>query len=247
MISGTRLFVALWNSTSEVAVFDIADPNNTLPWMSNGIAGEGGFVYSERTSTEGKDGLVSVVHFLDGRPRTLDPGSHHLAHLLIENPAGPAVARPRLEFAGVLPSGAGEIANGLFVGNSVVTPTLLSRDLTWARAPYLTFARSDVDSPNVWDGVLTDPGGTGSVVLPKLLPAGTLLRGIALFDNSLGNRANPDPSATVRYGKLTTDEMFHGYFDVAPMPAARRPTAQLTLVTALVAALGYWASRRARC
>jgi hypothetical protein len=77
---------------------------------------------------------------------------------------------------------------------------------------------------------------------PKLLPAGTVLTGIAVFDNSPDNRANPDPSATVRYGKLTTDEMFHGYFDVAPIPSPRFPASRLTIVTALVATLGCWAT-----
>jgi hypothetical protein len=50
---------------------------------------------------------------------------------------------------------------------------------------------------------------------PKRLPAGTLVRGIAHYDNSAGNPANPDPNATVRAGPQSTDEMFNGYFDVA--------------------------------
>lgn len=36
----------------------------------------------------------------------------------------------------------------------------------------------------------------------------------AVFDNSSANPQNPDPAATVKYGNLTTDEMFQGYFDV---------------------------------
>src|SRR5205823_2790650 len=83
------------------------------------------------------------------------------------------------------------------------------------------------------------PGGTSETLLsvprydfmwqhryvlakPKLLPAGTVLNAVATFDNSADNRANPDPSATVRYGKLTTDEMFHGYFDAAFVPTKPR-------------------------
>jgi peroxiredoxin len=50
---------------------------------------------------------------------------------------------------------------------------------------------------------------------PKRIPAGTTLRCIAHYDNSAGNPANPDPDATVRTGKQSTDEMFNGYFDVA--------------------------------
>jgi hypothetical protein len=50
---------------------------------------------------------------------------------------------------------------------------------------------------------------------PKRIPAGTTLRCIAHYDNSVANPANPDPGATVHTGKQSTDEMFNGYFDVA--------------------------------
>jgi hypothetical protein len=61
---------------------------------------------------------------------------------------------------------------------------------------------------------------------PKLLPAGTILRGIAHYDNSSANPANPDPGATVRVGPQSRDEMFNGYFDVAPaVPGPARPAA----------------------
>jgi hypothetical protein len=50
---------------------------------------------------------------------------------------------------------------------------------------------------------------------PKRIPAGTTLRCIAHYDNSAANPANPDPSATVRTGKQSSDEMFNGYFDLA--------------------------------
>jgi hypothetical protein len=49
---------------------------------------------------------------------------------------------------------------------------------------------------------------------PRPLPAGTRLRCTAVYDNSADNPANPDPSATVRAGTQTWDEMFNGYFDV---------------------------------
>jgi peroxiredoxin len=49
---------------------------------------------------------------------------------------------------------------------------------------------------------------------PRRLPAGTRLRCTALYDNSAANPANPDPSATVRMGPQSWDEMFNGYFDV---------------------------------
>jgi len=50
---------------------------------------------------------------------------------------------------------------------------------------------------------------------PKRLPAGSLLRCTAIYDNSTNNPANPDPDATVHAGPQSWDEMFNGYFDVA--------------------------------
>ena len=50
---------------------------------------------------------------------------------------------------------------------------------------------------------------------PKRLPAGTLIRCVAVYDNSADNPANPDPNQTVRTGKQSWDEMFNGYFEWA--------------------------------
>lgn len=46
---------------------------------------------------------------------------------------------------------------------------------------------------------------------PKLLPAGTKLEVIAHFDNSTANRFNPDPTATVKWGDQTWEEMMIGF------------------------------------
>ncbi|MGQ0612775.1 MAG: hypothetical protein ACT4PV_03390 [Planctomycetaceae bacterium] len=46
-----------------------------------------------------------------------------------------------------------------------------------------------------------------------LVPGGTLLRATATYDNSEANPANPDPSAEVRFGEQTWDEMMIGYVD----------------------------------
>lgn len=48
---------------------------------------------------------------------------------------------------------------------------------------------------------------------PMFLPAGTKLECIGHFDNSSGNPNNPDPSATVEWGRQTFEEMFIGYYD----------------------------------
>jgi hypothetical protein len=50
---------------------------------------------------------------------------------------------------------------------------------------------------------------------PRVLEAGTELQAVAWFDNSAGNPHNPDPSAAVRWGDQTYDEMMVGFFDVA--------------------------------
>lgn len=57
--------------------------------------------------------------------------------------------------------------------------------------------------------VLTDP-------LP--LPAGTEIVVTGSFDNSPQNPFNPDPTATVRWGSQSFDEMFIGYMDYAFQP-----------------------------
>jgi peroxiredoxin len=49
---------------------------------------------------------------------------------------------------------------------------------------------------------------------PRLLPAGTRLVCTAHFDNSAGNPNNPDPTAKVRWGDQTWEEMMIGYFSM---------------------------------
>ena len=48
---------------------------------------------------------------------------------------------------------------------------------------------------------------------PKRIPEGTVVRCVAVYDNSAGNLANPNPDAEVRAGTQTWDEMFNGYFE----------------------------------
>ena len=50
---------------------------------------------------------------------------------------------------------------------------------------------------------------------PLPLKAGTELQAVAWYDNSKNNPHNPDPSAAVRWGDQTYDEMMVGFFDVA--------------------------------
>ena len=54
---------------------------------------------------------------------------------------------------------------------------------------------------------------------PLFLKGGTELQAVAWYDNSEKNPHNPDPSAAVRWGEQTYDEMMVGFFDVA-VPAS---------------------------
>ena len=47
----------------------------------------------------------------------------------------------------------------------------------------------------------------------KRIPAGSLMKITAVYDNSPGNPANPDPTKTVKWGKQTSDEMMIGYME----------------------------------
>jgi thiol-disulfide isomerase/thioredoxin len=48
---------------------------------------------------------------------------------------------------------------------------------------------------------------------PLRIPAGSIVRTTAVFDNSAGNPANPDPARAVRWGPQTVDEMMLGYLE----------------------------------
>ena len=50
---------------------------------------------------------------------------------------------------------------------------------------------------------------------PMVLPAGTAIDCFAHFDNSPNNPDNPDPSAEVRWGDQSWEEMMIGFFDIA--------------------------------
>ena len=52
----------------------------------------------------------------------------------------------------------------------------------------------------------------------RVFPKGTKFEATAVFDNSPGNRFNPDPKASVRFGDQTWDEMMVGFIDIAVKP-----------------------------
>lgn len=54
---------------------------------------------------------------------------------------------------------------------------------------------------------------------PRVIPRGSTVTITAVYDNSSGNPANPDPKRTVRWGQQTFDEMMIGYVEVfSPLP-----------------------------
>ena len=54
---------------------------------------------------------------------------------------------------------------------------------------------------------------------PRVIPRGSTVKVTAVFDNSPGNKANPDPTKTVHWGQQTYDEMMIGYIEYfTPMP-----------------------------
>ncbi len=61
---------------------------------------------------------------------------------------------------------------------------------------------------------------------PRTLPRGSQVKVTAVYDNSPGNKANPDPTKTVKWGQQTVDEMMIGYIEYfTPMPAAPKVAA----------------------
>lgn len=52
----------------------------------------------------------------------------------------------------------------------------------------------------------------------RVFPKGTKFEATAVFDNSPGNRFNPDPKASVRFGDQTWDEMMVGFINIAIKP-----------------------------
>jgi hypothetical protein len=55
---------------------------------------------------------------------------------------------------------------------------------------------------------------------PKFMPKGSTLKVTMHYDNSRANRFNPDPTAEVRWGEQTWEEMMLGYYGTIEMPGS---------------------------
>ena len=54
---------------------------------------------------------------------------------------------------------------------------------------------------------------------PRTIPRGSKVRITAAFDNSPGNKANPDPTKRVKWGQQTYEEMMIGFIEhFVPIP-----------------------------
>ena len=59
---------------------------------------------------------------------------------------------------------------------------------------------------------------------PKVIPKGSRVKVTAVFDNSDGNPANPDPDKLVHWGPQTYEEMLIGYVETYAAVGEERPT-----------------------
>ena len=80
---------------------------------------------------------------------------------------------------------------------------------------------------------------------PRTLPAGTIVRCTAVYDNTAANPNNPNPNATVKPGLQSTDEMFQSCFEVVRANEDRqsRPFSVLPAFTAILCASGLFLRR----
>jgi len=68
---------------------------------------------------------------------------------------------------------------------------------------------------------------TYDLAKPKVLPKGTKVEVVAHFDNSPGNKYNPDPTKDVKWGDQTWEEMMIGFWgSVVDSPTASQPQKQ---------------------
>ena len=63
---------------------------------------------------------------------------------------------------------------------------------------------------------LADAARLKGLQTPLEVPAGTVLKATAWYDNSKENPANPDPAAWVRFGEQTFEEMMIAYVNWIP-------------------------------
>jgi hypothetical protein len=136
--------------------------------------------------------------------------------------------------------GGGQIPNATFAippgaaNHEVVAKQTINRDTYLSTMyPHMHVRGKDVSYTIVY------PDGKEEVVLsvprydfnwqlnyrlaePKFMPKGSTLLVKAHYDNSPNNPFNPDPTATVRWGDQTWEEMLIGYYGTIEVPAPKK-------------------------
>jgi hypothetical protein len=56
---------------------------------------------------------------------------------------------------------------------------------------------------------------TYELATPRRIPAGSIIRAVAHYDNSAQNRLNPAPDQAVIWGPQSFNEMFHPFIEVS--------------------------------
>ena len=186
--------------------------------------------------------------YLPGTAKRIPAGSTLVFQMHYTTDGEPGVDRSKLGlvFADEPPAReirTGMILNPLFelppgaANHEVEAEATFSADVkVWTMHPHMHLRGKDMTY------TVTYPDGRSEIVLrvprfdfgwqtdywlaePLLLPKGSRMHVSAHFDNSAANRNNPDPTATVRWGDQTWEEMMIGFFTytVEGRTAARSP------------------------
>ncbi len=162
--------------------------------------------------------LVFQMHYTPNGSATTDQTEIGL-YFAPAPPAGELVTTAAYDTGFTIPAGARD--------HEVVAETTLDRaSVLYEMSPHMHFRGSRMRFEAVY------PDGTQEVLLnvpgyefqwqtlyrlqtPKRLPAGTRIRVVGGFDNSVWNPWNPDPLQSVTFGEQTSDEMLIGYLNLA--------------------------------
>jgi hypothetical protein len=173
--------------------------------------------------------------FLPGMAKRIPKGSSLVfqVHYTTNGTPGTDRSRVGLIFAKEPPQRevrTGTIANALFAippgvaNHQIEAEATFTEDVNvWSMHPHMHLRGKDMTYTAIY------PDGRSEIVLsvpkfdfgwqtdywlakPLTLPKGAKLHVSAHYDNSPANRHNPDPSATVRWGDQTWEEMMIGFF-----------------------------------
>ncbi len=186
--------------------------------------------------------------YLPGTAKRIPAGSTLVFQMHYTTDGEPGVDRSKLGLIFAKQPPAREIRTGMILNpvfelppgaanHEVEAEATFSADVNvWTMHPHMHLRGKDMTY------TVTYPDGRSEIVLrvprfdfgwqtdywlaePLLLPRGSKMHVSAHFDNSAANRANPDPTATVRWGDQTWEEMMIGFFTytVEGQAAARSP------------------------